>query len=106
MRLAGTDPDKEATLTLFRPRRVSSDLLQGLLQPALLADGEFAHGVPASAQLLELPLHPRGVIATVLYQLPAGSLQDLNSSCSLAQFLLENLENRRISSSHKCFEFK
>lgn len=106
MRLAGTDPDKEATLTLFRPSPVSSDLLQGLLQPALLADGEFAHSVPASAQLLELPLHPCGVIATVLYQLPAGSLQDLNSSCSLAQFLLENLENRRISSSHKCFEFK
>lgn len=71
MRLAGTDPDKEARLALLRPPPVLSDLLQGLLQPALFADGEFAHGVPASAQLLELPLHPSGVISTIFYQFPA-----------------------------------
>lgn len=84
---------------------MSSDLLQGLLQPALLADGEFAHGVPAECQLLELPLHPSGVISTVLYQ-PGLIAQDLNGSAPLAQFLLENLENRRISLSRKRFEFK
>lgn len=72
--LAGADLIKRRGW-LFRgtPRagHKGSDLLQGLLKPALFGDGEFAHGVPASAQFLELPFHPRGVIATVLNQLPA-----------------------------------
>lgn len=75
---------------------MSSDLLQGLLQPALLADGGVAHGVPASAQLLGCPFTQ--VVSSRLFSISSRRIgfQDLNGSCSLAQFLLENLEKQEV----------
>lgn len=70
-------------------------LLQGLLQAALFGHRQLAHRVPAVAQLLQLYLHPRGVIPAVLNQLPAGALQHLHRPRALPQLLLEDLEGER-----------
>lgn len=69
-------------------------LLQGLLQPGLFRHRQLAHCVPAIAQLLQLHLHPSGVIPAVLNELPPRALKYLDGARALPQFLLENLPKK------------
>lgn len=69
-----------------------SDLLEGLLEAALLRHRQGAHRVPAVAELLNLHLDPRRVIAAGVHEIPGGSLQCLHAARPLPQVLLEGLQ--------------
>lgn len=69
-----------------------TDLLEGLLEAALLRHRQGAHRVPAVAELLDLHLDPRRVIAARLHEITGGPLQRLHAARPLPQVLLEGLQ--------------
>jgi len=80
----------EGILGVFA-RGPPSHLLERLLQAGLLGDRQRAHRVPAAAELLDLNLDPRRVVAPGVHQVPGRALQGLHAAGPLAQLLLERL---------------